>query len=223
MKRQATAFVAAAMAAGLMGCQNRGVLKAEADGIHRLSVDEYAQAEQDFAYALDKSPSRVPSRIGMGEALLRQGKASQARPHLEMAYSIEPNNERVLELLAEAMLADGKPDEMTRLLKGRAEERQTVAEWVRYGKWAARANDADGAENAYITAARIDKGQSAEPQVGLGDLYAKIGDKDRALRRYRMALYLRPQDVTIRSKIGALGANPSETFAIVPTEALASE
>lgn len=209
-----------AAAAILAGCQGRSVLKAEQDGIHHNSVGEYAQAEQDFAYTLDKSPGRVPSRLGMGKALMAQGKASQARPHLETAYSIEPNNDEVIDLLAEAMLKDGKPDEMTRLLKGRAEERQTVKEWVRYGKWAAKANDADGAENAYITAARIDKGQTVEPQIGLANLYEQVGDPDRAIQRLRMALYLRPQDIVIRSKLAALGANPAESFAIVPAEAL---
>lgn len=208
---------------GAGGCQDRAVLKAEEDGLSAVRAGQYAMAEQEFAFALDKSPHRVPSRIGMAKALLGQNRPTQARVHLEAAYSMEPQNDEVIDLLAQAMLGDGKIDEMSRLLRGRAEESQSVKEWLRYGKWADKANDPDEAKIAFLSAARIDKGRTAEPQVALADLHLKIGDEVEALRRYRMALYLRPQDVVIQNQIRSLGQNPTPGYAIVPSEALSGE
>lgn len=206
----------AALLAG--GCGKRSVLMAEDSGQRNLARGNYDTAAADFQEALDQSPGRFESRLGMGKALLALGKPREAREQLEVAHTLRPESGEAIDLLAEAMHGAGEFNAMTRYLRELAEQRQGVMDWVRLGKWTARIGDADSAERALITAARIDRGQTVEPQFELARFYAAIGDDDRAMRRLRMALYIDPADQRVRDMIRELGATPGPTFAMPPVE-----
>ncbi len=220
MTRMLAGLAVAVMVLG--ACAKEGarpsVLRAEDLGYHALAAGDYAKAEGYFLEAVDQSPGRLPSRVGLGKALLGQSKSAAARSHLEVALTRDPTSTEVATLLAESMLQAGEVDAMVRLLKTRALDRQRVEDWILLGEFQAKAHDADGAEVSLLTAARIDKGQTIEPQVALAMFYRSIGENESALKRLRMAYFLKPQDENVLRRIREFGEVPGPTLALQPAE-----
>lgn len=203
----------------LGACAERTPERAEANGLHYLKVQQYDRAVADLSYAVDKEPGRFTSRLGLGEALIGAGKPDAARTQLEVAYTLRPNDTEAIDALATAMLESGDKNAMSKFLKGLATRNQTVDSWMRYGRFSQMAGDFDEARTAYINAAKLDKGQTIEPQLALAYLYEEAGDLDNALLRLRMALFLAPESEEIQEKIRFLGGTPGPTFVLVPLEA----
>jgi hypothetical protein len=78
--------------------------------------------------------------------------------------------------------------------------------------------DADGAEHALLTAAKIDGGKTAAPQIALADFYRSIGDKKAEIVRLRNALYLDPKNPEIPKRLRELGEIPGPSLAMPPEE-----
>lgn len=210
--------LAAIALTGLAGCNTVSVIALEEQAYRAASRGQYDTAAAKYQQALEQSPGRVHSRVGLGRVQLEMNQPREARRNLELALAARPDDPEILDLLAEAMVKSGDDAAMYRLLRGRAEQRNTVADWMRLGKFAAKAGDADVAENALTTAATLDRGQHAEPQVALADFYESIGAEDKALNRLRMALYLDPANVELQDRIRAMGETPGPTFALQPVE-----
>ncbi|MGP1273668.1 MAG: tetratricopeptide repeat protein [Phycisphaerales bacterium] len=202
----------------LTACNTVSVIALE-EQAHRASErQQYDTAAAKYRQALEQSPGRVHSRVGLGKTLLKMDQPREARRNLELALAARPDDAEILDLLAESMVRSGDNEAMYRLLRGRAEQRNAVADWMRLGKFAAQAGDADVAENALMTAATLDRGQNPEPQIALADFYESIGAEEQALRRLRMALYLEPGDLALQDRIRAMGETPGPTFALQPVE-----
>lgn len=221
-RRPIAAVLLLAAAASFTGCQ-RSVLKAEADGMVALKAKDFPKARDDFSYAIDKDPGRLDSRLGLGKAFIGLDEPQRARTHLETAYTLAPNNDEVVDTLAESMLRTGELDQMMRLLRVRAEEKGRPDDYIRLGRFAAKAKDADAARAALLSAAKIDKGRSVEPQLALADFYESVGDKKQALERLGMAMFLKPRDAVIQQRVRSLGGVPGPTFARMPIEASGQE
>jgi cytochrome c-type biogenesis protein CcmH/NrfG len=146
------------------------------------------------------------------------GEPKMAREQLEVAYTIKPLDNTVLELLATAMLQSEDFDAMSTELRRLAEDRNGVSEWMRYGTFLQKAGDFDTAETALKTAARLDRGQRVEPQLALASLYRDAGDDKKAVARLKNALYLAPDDPDIMSALRSYGEIPGPTLATVPPE-----
>jgi len=202
----------------LGGCGQRSILMLEESGMKNLERGRYAEAASDFEESIDRSPGRYESRVGMGRALLALDRPRHARDHLEVAHTLFPDRDAAVGLLAEAMHRGGDTGAAMRFLRERAEERQSPVDWVRFGRFAARTGDADTAERALLTAARIDGGVSVEPQFALAEFYAAIGDEPRAIKRLRMASWLDAGDQRVIGMIRDLGGTPGPTFVQVPAE-----
>jgi tetratricopeptide (TPR) repeat protein len=209
----------AAIAVFFAGCAGRTPERAEASGIHYLKVHQYEQAVSDFEYAVDKEPGRFVSRLGLGEALIGAGRSDEARAHLEVAYTLRPNDPDATEALARAMLESGDKNAMSKFLNGLASQRQLVSDWMRYGRFSQEAGDMDEARRAFLTAAKLDKGMTVDPQLALAGLYEQVGDRENAITRLRMALYLAPENDEIKEKVRSMGETPGPTFAMPPAEA----
>lgn len=59
-----------------------------------------------------------------------------------------------------------------------------------------------------------------EPQLKLAEFYHDIGDNQRALERYAMALWFDYSNSQVGERIRALGATPGRTYVRVPREAV---
>lgn len=222
MKRISTAVMLSILVGVLAGCQTwntRSVQSYRDGGDRAFARGEYTQAAVEYAAVVDRMPSDWRARVDLAKTLLVQEKPVAAREHLEVAHNIQPRDEEVVDLLAQAMLESDDEASLFSFLHHRTRSRRTVGEFMRLGFFAERAGDVDEAERAYLTAARLDGGLTVEPQVALADLYAHSGDEEAAIRRLRMASYIEPENPQIRERLRALGMVPGPTLALEPDEA----
>lgn len=215
--RRTATLILAALALG--ACSGpRAIHMVEASGQHAYDFGHYQKAADEFAEVVERRPGNWQARVNLAKAQMKLGEPAAARENLEVAFAVKPENEEVLNLLAEAMLASGDVGDMTIELRQRAQETNSVGDWMRLGIFLQRAGDFDGAEEALLTAARLDGGKSVQPQMALASLYREAGDDAAALKRLRMALYIDPTNQKIQEAIRAYGQIPGPTYALVPDE-----
>ena len=202
----------------LASCQQRALHMVEASGERAMDRGDYVTAANEYSEVIERRPGNWQARVQLAKALMAMDLPAEARENLEVAYTVEPENEEVLNLLAEAMLESGDVGAMTTELRQRARTRNTVGDWMRLGIFLQKAGDLDGAEQALLTAARIDNGRSVEPQMALASLYREAGAEDAALRRLRMALYIDPENERVQQAIRSYGEIPGPTYVLVPEE-----
>lgn len=211
--------VGVCVAALVCGCAAERTLPAvRASGDRAYEKGDYVRAEADYREAVTREPGDWRTRQNLGKTLMILDRPREAREHLAVALNVRPDDSETIELLAQAMLESGDKDGMFRLLRSRAEERRTVEDYQRFGRFASKAGDNDEAERAFLTAARFDGGKSFELQRQLGDFYQSIGAEEKALTRYRMALYLKPEDRETADRIRALGKVPGPSYVLRPEE-----
>lgn len=217
IRRTATLLVAALVLAACNG--PRAIHMVEASGEHAYKYGNYEKAADEFAEVVDRRPGNWQARVSLAKALLKLHHPAAARENLEVAFAVKPENAEILDLLAEAMLASGDVGDMTVELRQQAQSTNSVGDWMRLGIFLQKAGDFDQAEQALLTAARLDGGKSVEPQVALASLYREAGDDKAALTRLRMALYIDPTNQKVQDAIRSYGEIPGPTYALVPDEA----
>jgi len=196
----------------------RAIYIIEDAGDRAYAQGRYTLAASEYSEVVERRPGKLAARIALGKALLRSGNAELAREHLNAALSIKPDNEQVVELLAESMLRTGDTARLTSFLRERANDSNDPQSWMRLGRYLAHAGDDDEAERALLEAARLDNGFSVAPQLELAHFYDAIGDSANSTRRFRMALYIDPQNAIANEALRMLGHVPGPTFALEPDE-----
>ena len=167
-------------------------------------------------------PRDLPGGDGSVDGVRRFPTVS-ARDHAEAAYNARPHKTELVELLAQAMLEEGDLQAMTDLLRDHCEQFPSVEAYLMTGRLMEDAGDLDRAERALRTAARIDGGQSVEPQLALADFNRRLGNDAAAMERYRMALFVEPDNTYARDMIRSYGEIPGPTLALPPIEWAAAE
>lgn len=226
MARTPSRFAHAALSlalgvASLTGCASnkpRALHMVERSGEHAYKLGDYSTAVSEWREVVDRRPGRWDARVWLAKSYLALGEPKAAREQLEVAYTIKPLDNDVLELLATAMLESEDFKAMSSELRQRAEDEGTVSAWMRYGTFLQKAGDFDSAETALLTAARIDKGQRLEPQMALANLYRDAGDQRRAVARLKNALWVSPGNERIMEALRSYGEVPGPTVAVVPPE-----
>lgn len=180
---------------------------------------DYAAAAADYEEYIQVRPGDTEGRLGLGRSLLILGNAEEAIDHLWVAYDARPQEDARAELLAEAMYQAGQTQELIQFLRERTEQPGRVQDYITLGEYAALCGLPDEAEPAFITAARLDRGQTVTPQIALAEFYESVGDTQQAVQRYRMALWIDEDNEDIKQRVRALGEIPGPTFAIIPEEA----
>ncbi len=217
--RHAVVIALAILMVALVGCSDRRgmtVVRDSGDKAYRFQQYELARAE--YAEVVDRDPADWQYRAKLGETLLLLGEPVAAREHLAIAHELRPQDDAILDDYARAMLASEAYDSLHEALLTRARETQAVEDYVRLGVYDLRAGDADSAERALITAARLDEGLTPGPQLALATFYETVGDETQALRRLRMALYTDLENREANERLRALGHIPGPTFALPPIE-----
>ncbi len=223
MHARAAAIVLLASAAVLPSCQERekGIDSYRLMGDSRMSTGQYDQAAANYQEFVDRKPGDPYMRAALGKAYLKSGKPDLAAENLRVAYSQRPQDVGVLDDLAESLVQSKQYDEAFRLLRTNAADRGTIDDHMRLGKYALRMGDSDTARVALLTAARLDKGRNAAPQLALCDFYSDVKDTSAAMKRLRMAYWIAPQQTEVLERCRKLNAITGPTFGVQPEEYVA--
>lgn len=203
----------------LGGCASqRPLVDVRASGDRAMEAGEYDQALKDYTEFVDRRAGDAGVENSLALALLATHQPALAVEHAWRAYDAAPGDDAHIETLARAMHEAGQTSEMQTFLRDQTHSRGRVQDYLRLGRYAAAAGDADGAEVALKTGAELDKGRTLAPQLALADLYRRIGDTKNEVMRLRMALYLDPVNSEVNERLRALGEVPGPSFALQPSE-----
>jgi predicted Zn-dependent protease len=180
---------------------------------------QYETARADYQEYVSRKPGEAEVEMMLAKSLLKTGDPAAALTHAQIAYDLKPGHDEYIETYAEALFQAGKTDQLYKDLRSLAQDRGQIGDWTRLGRFAARMGDADGAEHALQTAAALDKGRTAAPQLALADFYKSIGAKDREKTRLRMALSLDPNNPDINRRLRDMGEIPGPSLQLKPAEA----
>jgi tetratricopeptide (TPR) repeat protein len=204
----------------LGGCSATRPLNVVRDtGDTNYRIERWEEARANYQEFIDRKPSEPEVRYRLGMSLVELGRPADAREHLRIACDVMPNEDRYIEGYAEALLQSNERDQLLNFLRNKTNDRGKVTDFMRLGRFAAKAGNADEALAALKTAARIDGGRTYQPQLALADFYGSIGDTGQQLERVRMAYFIAPGNPQVLSAIQALGQVAEPRFARVPDEA----
>lgn len=198
----------------------RGLMKVLKDADWAYEHGNYETAAADYREFLDRRPGDPAVAHRLARSYLQIGQADPAVQVAWLAFDRDPTSTEYLSTVAESLYQAGRTDELYRFLRTQTADRGLVEDYLRLGYYAAKLGHPDEAQQALLTAARIDAGQTVGPQLALADFYASIGDQPSALRRLRMALYVDPANPEVLAKLRSLGEIPGPSLAIQPEEAM---
>lgn len=219
MRAQGLALgVLLALTLSAVGCQTGP--STEAIGIYgdrAMEAGNYAEAVEYYEQYVQRRPIDAEGRYKLATAYLGSERPTLAREQFILGMELTDDG-RFIEGAADALVEIGQQEELFKLLRSRAESTRSVEDYTRLGRFAARVGDADEAEQALIFAAKLDKGQTVEPQLELARFYGTLGADSRRLERLRMALFLDPENQEAIDGITELGEVPGPAYAIPPAE-----
>jgi predicted Zn-dependent protease len=197
---------------------NRPIPTVMESGGFAMEARDYDKAVAEFSEVVHRSPGNSQARYMLGKAYLAQGKPAEAREQMEVALAAEVENEDYYDGLCRALYEDGKLDELFRLLRQRTGEHGTVHDYLVLGDYCRRAGDVDEAQNALLTAARLDKGMHVGPQVALADFYDSVNNSAEASRRLRMAYFIDSANPKVNARLEAFGHRLGPGLGLRPLE-----
>ena len=212
-----------ALSAGALllgGCGARSLVAVRDAGDQHFRYREYDDALVDYQEYIDRNPGNAHVHQMMGNTFVKLGQNGLGCEQLKVAHTLRLEDDEIFADLCAGLYADKKLDDLSRTLRERTIGRGRMQDWALLAAYADRLGDQDEAQRAWMTAAQVDGGKSAVPQLGLAKLYMKVGDKDRARKRLAMAYYCDPTNGEINQLARDLNDIPGPTYGVVPEEQL---
>ncbi len=203
-----------------LGCADQRPLHVVRDDADwAMSHGKYEVAISDYSEYLERKPGEVDVRYDLGKAYLAAGECKKAMEELSTCVDVRPDNDDYAAALAASLFACNETDRLTLFLRRRTAERGTPADFILLGTYAAKMGHPDEAIQALLTAARIDGGKTLAPQLALADFYGSVKDRPNQIKRLRMALFISPGNVAVKTQLKELGEVIGPTLAMKPEEA----
>ncbi len=199
------------------GCQ-RSSRAVYLSGERAYAEGDYSLAAAEFEEYLDRVPGNPQVTQKLGESYLKLDRTAEARERLLVAYSMRPEDDEVFDSLCQGLFADQKFEELNRVLRQRAIDRGRMSDYLLLSQYSDKMGDADEAQRALLTAAKVDRGMSIQPQIELAKFYLRTGDRQRAVERLRMAYAIDPNDGEVLGLSAQLGEIIGPTWALTPAE-----
>ena len=216
-RRCVTVLALGAAVLSSAGCQ-RSLTAVRESGERAYREGNYTLARSEFEEYLGRSPGNPFVTHMLGKTYIQTGQTSDARERLLVAYSMRPEDDEIFESLCDGLLADHKYEELNRVLRQRTIDRGRMKDYMLLAHYAQLTGDDDEAQRALLTAARVDRGMSIEPQLELAKLYMKAGDRTRAVDRLRAAYFIDPKNGEVAQLAASLGEVVGPSFGSVPEE-----
>lgn len=218
-RTRAMALIGLSLMTMTVGCsEQRDLSMLRAEGNEAYGKGDYYAALSAYEEYADRLPGQPVAQYNVGRTLLAMGEPGRAREHLMLANDVEPDNPVYADALAEALYQSGDKRALLAFIDRQVSRYNRVDDYFLKAKYLEKLGNVDGAEEALLIAARIDRGQTVEPQLQLARFYREVGDEDQELQRLRMALYFEPNDPYVTGRIRQLGHVPGPSYALIPLE-----
>ena len=155
-----------------------------------------ARAVAAFRRAVTSDPESAMAANNLGKALLRAGNGGAAEDSLREALRLEPESAAVRANLADALIANGKLHEaryeLEEAIRTGASTEVARSAWSRA---LATTGSPQKAQERYYASLRAQMGGM---HLDLGTVLVSLGDREAALREYRLAMALDPGSAAAR-------------------------
>ena len=203
------------VAAGLLaGCATNVTHRER--GYTDLRNQDYAAALEHFQAAVDRKSTDYNSQYHLGLTLLKLDRPVPAQTPLEQALALRPDDpqwtDKIADALAESYFQQDRIDTLYAFLDNQVESRgRRYEDFLRTGKFMAKAGDADGAKLALQKAAYFAPMGDPVPYLAIADFYASVNDLENRVQALQYALYMDPDLPETRNRLEGLGIVPGPT------------
>jgi len=200
----------------LVACQTpNSVLRKQ--GMEAYRVGNVERADDRFSIAVDQDPTDWKSQWFMGKVRLSQNRNADAESRLSQAYALRSESAETSEILddmAEALVRQEKFDALADTLQEASNRYGTVYDYLREGRFLARAGDVDNAKVAYLKAIRFGTADDASPYIEYANFLESVGDSEGALYRLRQAYGVDPDNFRLANRFRRYGIVPGPTISL---------
>lgn len=174
--------------------------------------EDFAGAIRHYQQALKLDPSLTPLHLNLGLAQFKQGRAAEAVAGFDNFLKAQPDHRQAMQLRAMALLEAGRSAEAEaqfRALGGGGDVS------VALGLATALLRQQKTAEARALLDPLIERGDSAELQLTLGQALLNEGQLDEALAAFERARVLKPEFPALRLHIGSVYWRQRKTEAAI--------
>ncbi len=213
MIRLLTLIVCALILVAAVGCSNRMSTSTLIEKSHfAFWSGQWEKAQTGYAELVQRFPENWIYQYKLGTAALNEGDLSTARRALEIAETLQPQDEQTALNLAETMYRQDDRSGLFTFLRDRAESTQHSRDWLTLARYSLDLDDPDMARLAIEEALVLQTTESPEPYVVAAELAERLGDIDGALRSLKIAWTLDPENPKVQAMIRGLGEVPGPTM-----------
>ena len=164
---------------------------------------DFEQAATAYRHSLRYLPNRVDPLVGFAYSLFVLDRMEEAREVIRQVAQIEPQDPRVLYLLALSRQAEETPEALDPALDALMEDKTTYKTYFQLGILYHRNRQFDLAVDAYRQAIRLFP-QDFEPHANLGTALMALGRLEEAEQAYGQAILVDPNRTELYHNLGGL-------------------
>ncbi len=202
----------------ITGC--RTALDIRNEGVAALNRGQNELAVQKFTEAVERDPSSARNHYQLGRGYLAVNENVKAQYELEKALALRPNEPEltpdILDSLAEAIYRQDMTANLYAFLEKQVKDFGTTRDYLRQGKYLAKAGDPDAARLAFRKGAYFAAPNDPEPYIAIADFYTAIGDQPEAVTALRYANYVDPGNRDVAERLRQFGIVPGPTVTEAP-------
>ncbi len=196
----------------IVGCSQPSNTALLERGSYAMWQGRWSDASQIYQKATLQHPGDCEAQYNLGKCYMEMNEPMKACPALAVAESLAPNNNDISDLFAKALLESGQRDRLFSYLYQRAQEQQSVRDWLVFAEYTMDLDDPDSATNAINTAIAISNGTNAEPYIVGAAFAERLGDDSLAVARWREAWMIEPTNESVANALRAHGVVPGPTM-----------
>ena len=190
------------------------VLKSRAD--RDFEYQQWKPASELYSEVVSREPSDGDAQYRYGVSLTKMGEYDKAESALQVASSIDPQDDKIFFALAQAMFEKKQYQKLFTMLRDRAQDNRSIPAWLLLSGYAEQLGDFDTALEALTNACALENGSTPEPYYRAALVLGHVGRTEEAIRRLRQAYRITPDDQRISVLLVEYGEIPGPTIGLAP-------